>query len=138
MTGLEPGGPYSPERTIEVAELAAEAIRYLNTATLDAPRDAITCPQDLDRVIASLATMAQRMPQVLNQAASWLRAETVAGRTEVTCGKFGGRPALAGDMATMALDAAAARFKAAAASLRDAHQITSAISGVDRDDTKRG
>jgi hypothetical protein len=133
MTDLEPGGPYSPERTAEVARMMAGAVRYLNHATLDRPGEALSCPADLDRVIAHLETMAQRMPQLLGQAASWIRSETLANRTEVTYGKFKDRPALAADVATMALEAAAARFGEAARALEEAHQITSAISGIGDD-----
>lgn len=130
MTDLEPGGPYSPDATIEAANTAAKAIRYLNTATIDSPREAITCPQELDRVVASLATMAQRMPQLLGQLQGWLRNETGACRTEIAYGQYAGRADLAYDVTASRLDVAAARFADAAKALEQARQITSAISGV--------
>jgi hypothetical protein len=134
MTDLEPGGPYSPERTAEVANTAAKAIRYLNVATLDSPREAITCPQDLDRVVASLATLAQRMPQLLGQLARWQMAEAAATRTEVAYGKYEGRPELAAQEVRTHLDDATVRFDQAAKALKKAQQITSAITSGGSDE----
>jgi hypothetical protein len=134
VTDLEPGGPYSPERTAEVAALPGEAIRHLNVATLDDPAGALGDPQNLDRVIASLAEMAQRAPQLLGQLRDWLNAAVRAGRTEITSGRFEHREMLAADVVAMALDEAAARFADAGRALAKAQEVTSAISGVDGDD----
>lgn len=131
MTDLEPGGPYSPERTAEAAALMADAVRYLNHATLDRPKDALNYPADLDRVIAHLETMAQRMPQLLDQLQGWLRNETGACRTEITYGQYAGRADLAYEQTAIRLEQAAGQFAEAARALEQAHQITSAISGVD-------
>jgi hypothetical protein len=135
MTDLEPGGPYSPDRTAEVAAMMAEAVRYLNHATQGrAGREALHYPSHLDRVVASLATMAQRMPQLLEQMESWLRNETGASRTEVTYGQYAGRADLAYDVTASRMEVAAARFADAAKALEQAHQITSALSGVAGDE----
>jgi hypothetical protein len=134
MTDLEPGGPYSPDRTIEAANTAAEKIRYLNVATLDDPHAAIISPQDLDRVIASLETLAQRMPQLLTQLVDWLTSEAEAGRLRVGYGRHEGKPGDAAMWARIEADRSAARFGSARESLAALHQITSAISRVADDE----
>ena len=130
MTDLEPGGPYSPERTAEVARVAAAAARFLNHATLDPSGHALRWPADMDAVLVSLASMAQRMPQLCGQLAGWLTAETAAGRTAVTYGTYKDRPGLAAEVAAAGLDVAAARFGEAAKALHAAQQVTAAISGA--------
>ena len=129
MIDLKPGGPYSPERTAEAAEGMAELARYLGHATRD--RDALCYPNDLDRVVASVETMAHRMPQVMRQLQAWLRNETGACRTEVTYGQYAGRADLAYDTTAIRLETAAARFADAARALEQAHQVTSAIGATE-------
>jgi hypothetical protein len=137
VTDLEPGGPYSPERTTEVAQMMADAVRYLNHATLSKDTGALEFPPDLDRMLAFLATMARRMPQLLEQCKGWLATQADLGRTEVTYGQYKGVPEIAAGIAATHFDAAAAKFADAARSLDHAHKITSAISGVDSDGTGR-
>jgi hypothetical protein len=133
MTDLEPGGPYTPERTAEVAEMMPACARFLNHATLARDTDALEFPADLDRMLAFLATMAQRMPQLMEQSKAWLAAQVESGRTSITYGRYEGRERMAADMVSIHLDEAAGRFADAARALGEAHQITSAISGVDSD-----
>ena len=64
---LRTGGPHSPEKTAEVADLVAEGIRYLNHATLGGA-GGLEQPADIDRLISALATMASRLPQLFRQA----------------------------------------------------------------------
>jgi hypothetical protein len=61
-----------------LAEQAAEAIRALNHATIRG--GGYTYPSDVDRVIGSLTTLAQRLPQALRQAGQWLADQDCAGR----------------------------------------------------------
>jgi hypothetical protein len=70
-------GPYDDASTASAADLAAEAIRYLNHASA---KGGITDPATIGAVTASLATVAYRLPQLLNSISEWLRAETAAGR----------------------------------------------------------
>lgn len=63
---------------VELAATTAEAVRQLNHLTL-VPR-ALSGPAELDRIVAELATMAVRLPQLLRQLGSWLEAEQLAGR----------------------------------------------------------
>jgi hypothetical protein len=70
-------GPYADDDTAGVADLAAEAVRYLNYA---APRGGVTDPATIATVTASLATAAYRLPQLLTALGDWLNAEAAAGR----------------------------------------------------------
>jgi hypothetical protein len=70
-------GPYVDASTAGAADLAAEAIRYLNYA---APRGGITEPATVATVAADLAATAYRLPQLLASLGDWLMAEAAAGR----------------------------------------------------------
>ncbi len=70
-------GPYADADTAGGADLAAEAIRYLNYA---APGGGITDPATTATVAASLAIAASRLPQLLAALEQWLTAEAAAGR----------------------------------------------------------
>jgi hypothetical protein len=64
--------------SLELAGQAAEAIRELNHRTRGA--DAFTGPAELYRLVAELAVLAGRLPQLLGQLDRWLRIEHGAGR----------------------------------------------------------
>jgi hypothetical protein len=61
----------------EAAELATEALRALNRATL---HDGFQRPADLYAVIAELTVLVQALPKTLSQAATWLDTQHHAGR----------------------------------------------------------
>ena len=61
------------------AEQMSEGARDLCHATM-AGKDDLEYPSDVDRVIADLEIMAQRLPQALEQLADWLESEQQAGR----------------------------------------------------------
>jgi hypothetical protein len=71
MTNTEPD-------VVDLAEQAAQAVRELNHATL--ADHALTGPAQLDRLVAELAVMAGRIPQLLGQLDRWLTGELRAGR----------------------------------------------------------
>jgi hypothetical protein len=124
---LSLGVPPSPQYTREVAAAAAEAIRVLNHATFSGQGGALACPSDADAVIRSVATLASRLPQLLDQVREWLRGELRAGRLEAAYGPYAGDPSAALAAAgTPLLDAAAiaARLQAA---LEEAAGITSTL-----------
>jgi hypothetical protein len=83
-TGLNLDGPYSPEATLRAAGLAAEAVRYLNHATMH--REAIAYPSEADALIRELAVMAGRLPQLLGQIGARVNAEHEAGRIRLASG----------------------------------------------------
>ncbi|HEU0040981.1 MAG TPA: hypothetical protein VFQ15_01400, partial [Jiangellaceae bacterium] len=68
----------STQGAVDVAGIAAEAVRELNHRTLGP--HALTGPAELDRIVAELAIMAARLPQLLRQLGGWLHAEQGAGR----------------------------------------------------------
>ena len=79
-------GPHSAEHTIAAADLASEAIRYLNYAT-GSHRDAgLEYPADPYSVIASLSRAAWFTPQLLSQLDNWLAAQLAAGLVGVDDG----------------------------------------------------
>jgi hypothetical protein len=81
-------GPYTPDETLRVAELIAEAVRYLNYATRT--RDAFEYPSQLDTAIRSLSSAASRLPQLLEQVSGWLADEQAIGRLEIVSGEHAG------------------------------------------------
>ena len=121
---LNPGAAVDHLYVLEVAEALAEAVRVLNHQTL---HGALESPEDADVVVSALATMAHRLPQLLDQVGRWLEAEEAAGRLEVTDGKFAGKPGAAVDVVRTYLDGTAGRFRDAERLLESAHQVTGAM-----------
>jgi hypothetical protein len=70
-------GPYDDAETAATADLAAEAVRYLNYA---AAKGGITDAATIASLASSLATAVYRLPQLLNAISAWLIAEAAAGR----------------------------------------------------------
>jgi hypothetical protein len=70
-------GPYSDADTAGVADLVAEAVRYLNYA---ASHGGVTDPATVAAVASSLAIAVYRLPQLLSALGDWLTAEAAAGR----------------------------------------------------------
>ncbi|HEX5880203.1 MAG TPA: hypothetical protein VF468_18100 [Actinomycetota bacterium] len=70
--------------TLELAEQAAEALRELNHCTRDP--GVFTGPAELYRLVAELALVAGRFPQLLDQLDRWLHAEHDAGRLRADTG----------------------------------------------------
>lgn len=66
----------------QLAGQAAEAVRTLNHLTRPGI-GALSGPADLDTMVADLAALAGRLPQLLAQLAGWLHAEDRAGRLRV-------------------------------------------------------
>jgi hypothetical protein len=119
------GGPPDPGYVLELAEGLAEIVRALNLQTRH--HEALESPEDADVVVSALATMAHRLPQLLDQVGRWLEAEEAAGRLEVTDGKFAGKPGAAVDVVRTYLDGTAGRFRDAERLLESAHQVTGAM-----------
>ena len=126
------GGPPDPGYVLELAEGLAEIVRALNLQTRH--HEALESPEDAGVVLSALATMAHRLPQLLDQVGHWLEAEEAAGRLEVTDGKFAGRPGAVANAVRILLDAAAGRFREAETALEAAHQITAALAPAGNDE----
>ena len=129
---LNPGAPPDHLYVLEVAEALAEAVRVLNHQTRH--HEALESPEDAGVVLSALATMAHRLPQLLDQVGHWLDAEAQAGHLEVTSGKFAGRPGAVANAVRILLDAAAGRFREAETALEAAHQVTAALAPAGNDE----
>jgi len=128
---LNPDAAVDHLYVLEVAEALAEAVRVLNHQTL---HGALESPEDAGVVLSALATMAHRLPQLLDQVGHWLDAEAQAGHLEVTSGKFAGRPGAVANAVRILLDAAAGRFREAETALEAAHQVTAALAPAGNDE----
>jgi hypothetical protein len=107
------------------AQAAAEAVRDLNRATLFGGYE---WPGDVDAVVVALATLAQRLPQALGQAAGWLEREHDAGR--VAHDTQGENVTVSVYAALMCLDNAVRHAGALAVALDQARQHTAHLRGV--------
>ena len=112
--------------TVENAATAAEAVRALIHLTLD--RDALSEPAELDRLVAELAIMTGRLPQLLRQLRGWLDTEQHAGRlrTDDTTD-----PARIVDRAATRLDAAGHVANNLNRALDDAHQLLAHLAATE-------
>ena len=72
-------GPHADEHTTAAADLAAEAIRYLNYATGSHSPAALTFPSTAYDIATDLSIVARRMPQLFDQLARWLADQLAAG-----------------------------------------------------------
>jgi hypothetical protein len=72
-------GPHADEHTAAAADLAAEAIRYLNYATGSHSPAGMVFPSTAYLIAADLSQAASRMPQLFDQLARWLADQLTAG-----------------------------------------------------------
>ena len=79
-------GPHADEHTSGAADLAAEAVRFLNYATGTHASAGLHWPGTVYAVTAGLSLAAGRMPQLYGQLADWLDAERTAGHLGVDDG----------------------------------------------------
>jgi hypothetical protein len=119
---------FTPEYIKGVAAWAAEAIRTLNHATLDAAGGAFRFPADADAVLCELATLAQGLPQLCGQLATWLHCQQDAERIAVTYGPNAGDPQEAVTQATTWLGEAESAAGGLYEALNAARQITATMS----------
>ena len=131
------GGTGEPARSRDHAEAAAEAVRALNHATLRHGDPAgYQWPADVDAVVAELGLLASRLPQVFDQAGSWLTAQADAGRVrhddQVTdIGHAVG-------WVLQCLDDATANARELASVLACARQASAHLAGIDPADPEGG
>ena len=72
-------GPHSDETTAGAARLAAEAIRFLNYATMP-HSGGLTEPATVPALAGELSTTVYRLPQLFSQLADWLNEAMAAGQ----------------------------------------------------------
>lgn len=118
-------GPYSPERTAAAASLIADAVRYLNHATMPATgAPGISSPVDVDDVLGALQLATRRLDQTLSQLQHSLRSDLATGRVRLD---RGGTPAPAVEEACGELEAARSACGTLGVSLGRARRHTSAM-----------
>lgn len=113
----------------ETAEQAAEAIRTLNHSTH--PSDGapgLKYPSDVYAMLGELASMAHRLPQLLDQSSGWL--EHHVREIEVHGGMFDGDPVAAVATAQAVLADAVTAAQALARHLDDAHNVLAALAST--------
>ena len=71
-------GPHDDDTITAVAQIAAEAIRVLNHATM--PSRGLSEPATVCAVLGQLAAAAHRLPQLCGQLSGWLRQQNAAGQ----------------------------------------------------------
>ena len=114
----------SPDQTLALARTAAEAIRALNHATLDA--DGLGQPADAYEVLGELSLAASRLPQLLGQVGTWLATALAAGRLGCDDGTS---PAAAVSGAWLFISDARGSAAALARDLEQAQQQLAAVNG---------
>jgi len=121
----------SPENLRAAASTAAEAVRYLNHATLGGPNMiALEYPSDMDAVLVNLETLAQRLPQLLGQLGGWLVTECQAGRLQVASGsrtRIHSAETIGVSAVRQYLTEATVHAEALREVLHDARQVTSTL-----------
>lgn len=104
-----PGTPAAgrPLSAIELAEAAAEAVRALNHATLPNGGGGPRYPSGIYGTLAELATLANRLPQALQQLSTVLQRQHAAGHVAIDAGtRYAGEPAAAVDAAAVFMQVA--------------------------------
>lgn len=71
-------GPHDDDTITAMAQIAAEAIRVLNHATM--PSRGLSEPATVCAVLGQLAAVAHRLPQLCGQLSGWLRQQHAAGQ----------------------------------------------------------
>lgn len=122
-------GPHTPERTAAAARLIADAVRFLNYASLPASgAPGINYPGDVDDVLASIAGAAIGLQQTLSQLAECLRAEQASGQLRLDQGRLhADDTGLAVAFACAWLDEAKAAARRLAETLNEARRVTAGM-----------
>ena len=116
----------SSRTTIDYADTAAEAVRALIHLTHG--QRALSEPAELDRLVAELAVMAGRLPQLLRQLRGWLHVEQHAGRL---CSDDTTHPARIVDRATDRLAEAGHAADDLGSALDHAHQLLAHLAATE-------
>jgi hypothetical protein len=72
-------GPHTDEHTADAADLAAEAVRYLNYATGPHSPEGLRYPATVCHIAGNLALAVKRMTQLVAQLDDWLDTEHLLG-----------------------------------------------------------
>lgn len=133
-------GPHSPERTAAAGRLIADAVRYLNYASMPADgAPGISYPGDVDAVLGAIAAAAGGLQQTFDQLAECLRADLATGRLGWTPGKpYADDPAKAVEEACSELEIAVSDCGSLRSTLARARRVTSAMHLAAEDESDDG
>ncbi len=124
------GGPHSPAKTDAAARLIADAVRYLNYATLPSSNaPGISYAGDVDGVIGSIHAAVDVLRQTFGQLAECLRDDLATGRLRLAPGGVRDRMDTenAVEVACGYLEAARAQAETLGATLGHVRHLTSAM-----------
>ena len=128
---IDSSAPPDPGYVLELGEAFAEIPRALNHLTRH--HEALEDPYDGDRLIRKLDSAAQRLPQLLDQIASWYEREAADGKLEVTSGEDRkDAPAMAVVAVRMRADAARVSAEQLQSDLASIARVTSTLAAADR------
>lgn len=112
-------GPHSPERTAAAARLIADAVRFLNYASLPAAKaPGISYAGDVDDVVRAIAGAVNGLQQTLDQLAYCLRRDLAGGHLQLD--DYGRRNAESPTHAVVVAEAELGTAKNLCSHLRDA------------------
>lgn len=119
----------TPENVLKAANLAAEAIRFMNHATLSPATAQLRYPGDVDAILVALEAVGERLPQLLDQLSNWETAECKAGRLRVAApgAHSPSTEAVAVSVLQVHLDKAGRDAEAFRVAVHDARQITATL-----------
>jgi hypothetical protein len=122
-------GPHSPERTEAVGRLIADAVRYLNYATMPADgAPGIGYAGDADNLLGSIAAAVGGLQQLLGQIGQCLRDDLATGRLRLDVGRpYAEEPAKAVAAAVADLEVARAEAAQLQAALVNVRRITAGM-----------
>ena len=131
---LNASAPPGPDYVLEVAQAFAECVRVMNHATRD--HAALEYPHEGDQFLRYLESAVSRLPQLLDQIASWYEREAAEGNLKVASGDWEGVPGMAVVALRVWMDAARMGAEHLAADLGSAARVTTdlASAGDEGDD----
>ncbi len=125
---LNASAPPGPDYVLEVAQAFAECVRVMNHATRD--HAALEYPHEGDQFLRYLESAVSRLPQLLDQIASWYEREAADGKLTVAGGDWEGMPGMAVVALRMRMDAARVEAEQLAADLGSAARVTTDLAAA--------
>ena len=126
---LDIDAPPSPDYVLEVAEAFAQCVRVMNHATRH--HEALEYPAEGDTLLRYLESAVSRLPQLLDQIASWYEQEAADGGLEVVSGDRKGSPAMAAIAIRMRADAARVSAEQLQSDLASLARVTATLAAAE-------
>ncbi len=125
---LNASAPPGPDYVLELAEAIADGVRVLNHLTRH--HEALERPDEGDALLGYLESAVSRLPQLLDQIASWYEREAADGKLKVAGGDWEGIPGMAIVALRMRMDAARMTAEQLAADLASAARVTTDLAAA--------